>query len=72
MAGPVVEITAPAAFAGPSIPVEGTVDTVADAPAAVQVDFEQDGVRTTVFTGAVSGPLATTITRDSAAGLKIQ
>jgi hypothetical protein len=71
MAGPVIEITSPGEFAGPSIAVEGTVDTVTDAPATVHVDFEQDGVRTTVFSGPVSGPLSTTITRDSAAGLKI-
>jgi len=72
MAGPVITLTAPGAFASASIPVAGTVDTAAEAPAAVQVDFEQGGVRTTVFTGDVSGPLATTITRDSASGLKMQ
>ncbi len=72
VASPVIEITAPGEYAGAAIAVEGTVNTPEAPPVAVQVDFEQDGARTTVFSGTVSGPLATTITRESAPGLTIQ
>jgi hypothetical protein len=72
VAAPAITITSPGQFAGGAIKVEGVVDAAGAPPADVQVAFEQDGNRTTVFTGTLSGPLATTITRDSAPGLKIQ
>jgi murein DD-endopeptidase MepM/ murein hydrolase activator NlpD len=72
VAGPEVVLTAPGEYAGVPIQVEGTVNSPVDTPANVTVDFEQDGVRTTVFSGPVDGALTASIANGSTPGLKVQ
>jgi murein DD-endopeptidase MepM/ murein hydrolase activator NlpD len=72
VAGPAIVIAAPGPFAGADIPLDVMVDAANGMPAAVQVDFEQNGVRTHVFSSQTGGAITATITRDSAPGLNIQ
>jgi murein DD-endopeptidase MepM/ murein hydrolase activator NlpD len=69
--GPAITITKPESFAGASIPLELEVGSADTPPATIEAFFEQNGVRTPVFTAKASGHVTGTIGLKSTPGLKI-
>jgi murein DD-endopeptidase MepM/ murein hydrolase activator NlpD len=69
--GPAITITKPGQFVGASIPLELEIGDATTTPATVQAFFEQNGVRTPVFTATASGHVTGSIGLNSAPGLKI-